>query len=158
MEIPLYQRGGSIVAWAIVDASYYRQASKFRWHRTAQGYAARRDYSQGRPGTMVLMHRDVLGLKKGDPRQGDHKNRNKLDCRKRNLRVVNPGHNGHNIMRRGNFTSQFRGVSWDKKTNKWVATVHAAGKKHVAGYFTDENLAARAVRNLRRELLSHALD
>lgn len=162
MKLPLYGGGqgvhARIVGYALVDKEDYARLSQHRWNLSRGGYAYRRDYKFGRPGVVFYLHRVILGLVKGDPRQGDHKNRNKLDCRRRNLRVVQPWQNGHNIMRRGNFSSQYRGVSWDKKTDKWVAYVHCRGVRHVAGYFTDEGEAAKAASRLRRELLSHALD
>lgn len=107
---------------------------------------------------MILMHRFILGLEKGDEFQADHKNRNRLDNRRRNLRKVLRGQQSHNMQRKGDFTSKHRGVSWDKKTNKWVACVHTQGRKHVAGYFVNENEAANAARKIRRQLLSHSLD
>lgn len=88
----------------------------------------------------------------------DHKNGNRLDNRRKNLRAVTHEQQSHNIRRKGNFTSKHRGVSWDKKTNKWVAYVHFNYKKHIAGYFIDERKAARAAKQLRRQLLSHATD
>src|SRR5262245_50307989 len=143
MKIALY--GGArgvrkrIIGFALVDPDDFIWLRRFSWHRTAQGYAARRRLlSETGKRELVLMHREILELPKGDRRQVDHLNRNKLDNRRFNLRILGPWQQGHNMMRRGNFSSKFRGVSWDKKTGKWVAYAHFQGRKYVAGYFTDE--------------------
>jgi hypothetical protein len=40
--------------------------------------------------------------------------------------------------------SKYRGVSWDKHSSKWRATIGHTGKKHYLGYFDNEKEAARA--------------
>jgi HNH endonuclease/AP2 domain len=162
MKLPLYGGGqgvyAKVVGYALVDKLDYLQLMGHRWNLSRGGYAYRRDYTHGRPGVMFYLHRVIMGLKKGDRRQVDHKNRNRLDCRRENLRIVERGQQGHNIFRRGNFSSAYRGVAWDMRTQKWVAYVHCRGKKHNGGYFKDEKEAAKAARRMRKELLSHALD
>jgi hypothetical protein len=156
MKLPLYGADG-YVGWADVNAKDFHKFSRYRWNYSRQGYAYRRDYTDGRPGVVWLLHRVIMGLEKGDPRQVDHINGDRLDCRRRNLRIVTRQQQGHNIYRQGDFTSDFRGVSWDKKTGKWVAYCHCQGKKHVAGYFKSERKAAKAAKELRLKLLSHAV-
>lgn len=42
-------------------------------------------------------------------------------------------------------TSQYRGVSWHKNRNQWLARLYQRGGKYVhLGYFAEENSAARA--------------
>jgi hypothetical protein len=41
-------------------------------------------------------------------------------------------------------SSKYRGVSWEKSHNKWIAKVQYGGKRHSLGYFEDEEEAARA--------------
>jgi hypothetical protein len=41
-------------------------------------------------------------------------------------------------------SSQYRGVCWEKRKNKWKASIHYDGKQHSLGYFEDEEGAARA--------------
>lgn len=153
-KLRLYGRVG-VVGYALVDDDDFKRLSRHRWNLTKGGYAYRR-----KSGTreMRYLHRVVMGLKKGDGLQVDHMNRDRLDCRKCNLRVVTHAQQGHNILRRGNFSSSYRGVSWDKRTGRWAAYVHCNYKTYHAGRFDDEQEAALAAKNLRRELLSHALD
>ena len=41
-------------------------------------------------------------------------------------------------------TSEFKGVCWDKSTNKWKAQIHINGKQKYLGYYTDELEASMA--------------
>lgn len=75
----------------------------------------------------------------------DHINGNKLDNRLENLRSCNKSENGINSQKRiGNFTSIFKGVSFDKSRNKWSSEIHFLGKKIYIGRFENENDAALA--------------
>jgi hypothetical protein len=47
-------------------------------------------------------------------------------------------------MKCGETGSKYRGVSWFKKNNKWVAMIRYDGKIHFLGSFEDEEQAARA--------------
>lgn len=158
MKIPLWGAGDRIVAWAKVSAADFVWLNDFRWNLLRGGYAYRREYSGGGPGVVVYMHRVIMGLQSGDGRQVDHMNRDKLDNRRRNLRIVLRSQQAHNMMRVGNFTSKFRGVSWDARTKRWEAYVHRGGRKFHIGRFEVEEDAAAAARASRLELLSHALD
>jgi hypothetical protein len=40
-------------------------------------------------------------------------------------------------------SSQYRGVSWDKKKNKWRTTVGNNGRRHIVAYSDSEIQAAR---------------
>ncbi|MHC4666175.1 MAG: AP2 domain-containing protein [Planctomycetota bacterium] len=41
-------------------------------------------------------------------------------------------------------TSKYKGVSWYTREKRWVVKIHADGKTHTLGYFTDEIEAAKA--------------
>jgi hypothetical protein len=72
----------------------------------------------------------------------DHKNRNPLDNRRQNLRIATRSENCANSRGRGR--SQFRGVAWHKRANKWVASLRLNKKQIHLGYFSSETAAARA--------------
>ena len=85
-EIPL--RNSAEVA--LVSDEDYEWLSQYKWYYTGKGYAQtaiwdREAKKQRRP----LMHRMILGLERGDKRLSDHVNREKLDNRRENLRIVN---------------------------------------------------------------------
>jgi hypothetical protein len=44
-----------------------------------------------------------------------------------------------------NYTSQYTGVSWNKQTQKWLASVNHKNKKYHIGYFENDEDAAKAV-------------
>jgi hypothetical protein len=145
-RIPLVRRDDTVRAFAIVDPEDYDTLAGNRWHLSAQGYA-RRAVPGGR--SVVAMHREILGLGRGDPRQGDHMNRDRLDNRRSNLRIATAGQNGQNRAAERGSVSRFRGVSLFKRTGRWHAQTKVHGRRVHIGYFGDEVEAARAVEAYR---------
>ncbi|MCM3571410.1 AP2 domain-containing protein [Neobacillus mesonae] len=48
-------------------------------------------------------------------------------------------------MKRGNYTSQFKGVCFCRRSKKWIAQIHIEkGKQFKLGFFDDEKSAAKA--------------
>jgi hypothetical protein len=75
----------------------------------------------------------------------DHINGQKSDNRWVNLREATNGQNQHNAKLFSNNTSGCKGVSPEKRTGKWFATIRVDGKrKHLGTYSTfEEAVAAR---------------
>jgi hypothetical protein len=69
--------------------------------------------------------------------QTDHINRNKLDNRKCNLRIVNCSQNKMNIKLRSDNSSGVKGVYFDKQRKKWVAEIMLNKKKFHLGRFNN---------------------
>ena len=69
-----------------------------------------------------------------------------VDNRKDNLRECTGSQNAMNQRIQKNKTSQYRGVSWYKKTNKWQTNIKLNNKTIHIGYYyyKDEEEAARA--------------
>lgn len=153
-EIPLRRRDGSVRAIAYVDAADLAAVGDHAWCVSAGGYAGRTVYESGGQRT-VLLHRELMGLAPGDRREVDHVDRDPLNCRRKNLRVVSHAQNGQNRSAQRGARSKHRGVSWYGRYGKWSARVKLDGKHHFGGYFDDEEAAARAAAALREELLSH---
>lgn len=149
--IPLYNRRDEIVAWATVDAADAELVSTRRWRRTHYGYAITGTPSKG---TDILMHRLILGLGRGDPRQGDHRDGHRLDCRRANLRVVTNAQNAQNQGAKGG-TSRHRGVSRRRDTGQWTGYVKVDYKRHGVGCFATEDAAVAAVLALRARLMPY---
>lgn len=121
------------------------------------GYASRMDKTGPRP-RMVLMHREIVGLSIGDPRQVDHRNRNGLDNRKVNLRIASNAENHQNTGAHRGSTSNLRGVSWDRQTGRWRAQVTLHGRNRNLGRFGTEAEAAEAAAAFRRQHLPYSIE
>lgn len=126
---------------ALVDDSDYVALSRHRWY-FHNGYAIRNVTLDGR-NTTVAMHREVMGLEAGDPRDVDHKNLAKADNRRCNLRVSDKHGNQHNQRARGG-TSRFKGVSWREEVSRWQAHIGYCGVRLSLGLFDIEEDAACA--------------
>lgn len=74
----------------------------------------------------------------------DHKNHNRLDNRKCNLRVCTRLQNNFNKRRYTNNISGEKGVSWHRASSSWVSQIQFNGKKVHLGYFNNIEDAARA--------------
>lgn len=99
--------------YALIDKLDYLVVSKYKWRLHSQGYASTKNG--------ILMHRVLLSATKGQ--YVDHKNRDKLDNRRSNIRIVTQSQNMFNQKFRVNNRSGVRGVSWDKEHNKWFACI-----------------------------------
>ena len=143
--IPL-RRHGEVVSRVLVDAVDYERFGGLRWTCDKDGYGVRTADRNGKRVTLRL-HREILGLEPGDPRQGDHVNGDVSDCRRANLRALEPGLNQQNRRGAEGRTSAHRGVHWNKRSGKWYAT---AGRTHL-GQFDSEAEAARVASEYRRE-------
>lgn len=146
----------TVRAYALVDAADAPMVNQWRWSLHKRGYAVRHQMIDGVQ-RAILLHRQILGLEYGDRNDGDHKNRDRLDCRRENLRPTPRHGNRQNVPSRGG-ASAYRGVSWDKQRGRWTAYAHVAGKKHNFGYFEVETDAAAAALAARQRLMPYALD
>ncbi|AVJ51901.1 hypothetical protein ebrios_18 [Escherichia phage Ebrios] len=69
-----------------------------------------------------------------------------------NLRLVTHAQNSANMKTPTSNTTGVKGVSYDKRRNKYRAYVTVHGKQHTAGRFDTLEEAAEAVKKLREEL------
>ncbi len=150
-RIPLRGVNGSIRAYALIDAADAAWANQWRWFLNSDGYADRAS------GTMVL-HRELLGLQRGDGLEGDHINRDTLDNRRSNLRIMTRQGNSQNRRSCVNASSAYRGVTFDKRRGKWLAGMQVDGKVMHIGRFSSEQDAAEAARLARLQMMPGAVD
>lgn len=73
----------------------------------------------------------------------DHKNHILTDNRKENLRRASKSENCRNSKMQVNNTSGFPGVSWNKKSEKWVSYIYVNNVRKYLGTFDDKNEAIR---------------
>ena len=132
--------------FAIVDDKDYEELSKYKWCALKTHYgdymAVRHAPSPKR--TLIYMHRQILGLKRGDKRQCDHIHHNRLDNRKSELRVCTARQNRQNGQSHRGSTSEYKGVFWHKASKKWEVQIKVNGKHIYLGLFDSEIAAARA--------------
>lgn len=97
---------------AIVDDEDYEIFSRYSWSLDNRGYV------QGM--TSKRMHQAIMNAPKG--KIIDHINRDKLDNRRGNLRLVDYSENNRNRTIKNN-SSGVTGVNWDKTDNAWRAAI-----------------------------------
>ena len=107
------------------------------------GYSWYLDHGYARAmikGNPVYMHRLIMGL----PEQNiDHKNGDKLDNRRSNLRLCTQSQNMANTgISKANKTG-YKGVFWRKERAKFVAYIVVNRKRKHLGYFTQAIDAAK---------------
>ena len=102
---------------------------------------------------ILYMHREILGLRRGDGLQADHINGNKLDNRRANLRIVTAATNGQNKGKRTGVSSRHRNVSWNSGTGNWMVRLSVAGRRTYLGLFDDEDEAGRVAVAFRAQLM-----
>lgn len=139
-----------------VDQANFQKHGGFKWRarwnpHTRSYYALRTLHLPGRKTRVVYLHREILGLgyKDQDKREGDHAFHDTLDNRefvdgKENLRIANKHQQARNKRKRSDNTSGFKGVSWHKKCQKWVARIRVNGKYLHLGLFVTAEAAYTA--------------
>lgn len=130
----------------IVDAKDYELVSTHSWS-IYNGYpVARIDHKTVKVSRLILNVKDSGILV-------DHINGNPLDSRRINLRTCNKMQNVWNCKTGKNNTSGYTGVQFEKRNNKWIATIVAKGERKWLGTFETKEEAAKARRNAEIELL-----
>ena len=125
---------------ALVDNEDFETLNRHQWFAAKKGktfYATRNIKVDGKRKT-ALMHWYVIGGK-----NIDHVDRNGLNNQKANLRFCNNQENQRNSRKRINTSSKFKGVSFYKPRENWVARIGLNGKVINLGYFATEIEAAK---------------
>jgi hypothetical protein len=122
--------------YALVDAEDFEWLNQWKWY-LANGYATRVE-----KGKVISMHRQIMQPPKG--MLVDHINHEKEDNRRINLRICTWQENMYNRSKRRGSVSRFNGVTYRKRSRKWIATVWFKGKHIWSQAFDDEVEAARA--------------
>jgi hypothetical protein len=85
--------------------------------------------------------------------QIDHIDRNKLNNRIDNLRVVTNAENQHNQGIKSNNTSGFQGVTWSAQKKKWHARITIDGRQKHLGFFDSPEAAAEVYRIAKQPMI-----
>ena len=110
---------------AQVDDADYDWLNQWKWYYLSSGYAAR-DIIVNHKKTCILMH--VAISREMGFSSPDHKNRNRLDNRRENLRPASRAQQRQNTGLRSDNISGYKGVSWKASRKRWTADITVAGK------------------------------
>lgn len=127
--IPLGTNGN----YCIVSKEDYEYLSAYNWCLVNNGYAFNNQIG--------YMHR--LLMNNPTEKEVDHKNRNRLDNRRENLRLCTRSENSKNKSQLKH-SSKFKGVHWHKNNKKWRCQIRIDGKMTQVGMFDNEEEAAMA--------------
>ena len=139
VEIVLYNRKSIEIARTIIDSEDAKKTKSHKWCLGIDGYV-----STMIRGSRVKLHGFVAGggFNKND--QTDHRDRDKLNNRKSNLRKCFPSGNSQNRGKNKNNTSGYKGV-WRHKQNKtWEAGIGVNRKIIYLGCYKEKKDAAKA--------------
>lgn len=144
-------RVGIIGGCVLVSPADYRTAKKYRWRVGTDGYPAAWVYdTKAKRGRSLSLHRLICRVP--NDVLVDHKNRDRLDARRENLRPATPSENSANRTPTGKpKASQYRGVAKHAQ-GKWQAGAKHLDRFYHCGLHTDEAAAARAYDAKAREL------
>lgn len=140
---------------AKVSPEDYARLSRWKWqaHWFKRSFYATRSFTiSPKKRITILMHREVLGLIRGDKRLGDHRNQDTLDNRRGNLRTATSSQNVQNSCTRCDSSTGLRGVDFHRPTKKWQARVQLHGTRIYLGVFSNKREAIFAYRKAAREL------
>lgn len=132
--IYLYNKDGDIIAETLIDKEDIPKVINDKWCRDKNGYV--KNSKQG------YLHRILLGETNLFI---DHINGDKLDNRKRNLRICNNADNLKNRVKLPkNNTSGILGVRFREDRNKWYAEIQCNKEKIYLGSFSSLEDAIKA--------------
>lgn len=110
------------------------------------GYDSVRGYRHIKiDGTVYVEHRMIWLYHHGSlPKIVDHIDCNRSNNRIENLRAASNGQNQQNARKSYRNKSGYKGVSFHKKSNKWIANIGFDGKKLYLGSFDSAEEASKA--------------
>lgn len=129
-----------MVAHTLVDDADFEALTRWTWRLTSHGYVVR-----GRGGR-YRMHRVILGLAPDDPLEGEHKDGDRLNNQRANLRTATRSENNQN--RRTWGSVPYRGVDFHV-SGRYRARAQVAGKVYNVGYYKTPEAAAQAAAAFR---------
>lgn len=140
---------------ALVDDDDYEYLSQWKWFLSSsnsRAYAVRKSRIQEvelEPHSHVFMHKILL--KCPNNAVVDHKDGNKLNNQKHNLRICTHKQNARNSTKPISNKSGYKGVFYYESRNKYHSRIKVNGRSIHLGYFTDATLAARAYDNAAKK-------
>ena len=140
-EIPMSNKPGLV---ALVDDKDFERLSKHRWRakQDRDTWYAYTDVYEGEKRRMKSMHGMII---KSVKPQIDHIDHDGLNNQRSNLRAATNSENQRNRSKEKGNTSGFKGVSFQKSTGMWQASIRVNGKlEYLGASFGTAEEAARA--------------
>lgn len=152
---------------AQVSDEDYEYLMQWDWKKNSSGsrnvhYAVRyewKDDGTGRKKNYCIMMHRVIAERAGLDLSKliDHIDRNGLNNQRDNLRSATNKENQENTGLPSNNTSGCKGVSWDKRSSKWRATIYHHKKRIYLGYFKNKEEAIKVRKQAETEYFTHAI-
>lgn len=139
--IVLRDKKGNIIGNAFVSKKD-KWVKNYKWFLSSGGYPSTHTIDEQNKDCVRKLHKIIF------PNNIiDHKNRNKLDNRRKNLRTCSRSQNQHNRNVNKNNKSGMPGVSWFKNNYGWCGwrcRITVQNKEITIGYFQDYDKAVKA--------------
>jgi hypothetical protein len=136
------------IKFLIDPGDYEKFVKNYSFYLHPDGYVIYSSTKDGLNGK--LLSRVIMGEPEG--LEIDHISLNKLDNRRENLRIATTQQNQYNKNKYSNNTSGFKGVSFDKRNQKFRARINIDGKEKFLGYFAT---AVGAHEEYKRAAIQH---
>lgn len=125
-----------LIRVVLINEIDFNLIKKHKWHIGNKGYAMTRHNNK-----LVLMHRMIMKPK--DKEDIDHRNRNRLDNRRENLRIATKIINARNTKIRSDNKSGTVGVWYNKFRNKWSSYITVDKNRIILGRFKNKQDAIK---------------
>lgn len=135
--------------YVLIDEEDFEVVSNLRLklHKCSETHSYPAAKVQGR---IILLHRLIAATP--DLPEVDHKNGNRLDCTRKNLRPCTHAQNMMNRKVRKDCSSGFKGVYQDWRSSLFVARITANKKCRVLGWFKTAEEASAAYIEAAKQL------
>lgn len=124
--------------------------AQYTWCILSAGYVVTNDRTVAGEYYTLPMHRRIMEVPCGV--EVDHKNGDRLDNRKENLRVCTRTENQRNAGKQKNNRSGYKGVSLHKQCQRFQARIHIKGRGNSLGLFNTALEAAHAYNTAAKKL------
>lgn len=129
----------------LVDDEDFEKLNKYKWYLHTKGYARRRGTMiKGVLSKSIYIHKEILNFPELII---DHKDGNKLNCQKSNLRLSTNSQNAANSNKFCKATSKYKGVYWSSRDKVWISEIRINKKRIYLGRSHNEHEAAQLYNN-----------
>ena len=136
------------IDYALISKSDLDVVKQIYWRKTEYGYARGKNPITRKD---IFLHKYITQTSKETVI--DHINRNKLDCRRENMRIADSQINSLNRNAPRNSTTGYKGVTFDYRTGKFRAYVKIDRKQINLGLFDTAELAYQERLNFEQSLM-----